>query len=134
MPRSSEKRSYRRWSERRLHLVSGHFAAFVTVNEAAELAHVRRKTVITWLDGRHQMPPAVRELLEFKALGLLWDERWRGFAVRRGRLVTPWGQAFTPTELAAWGDVYARSRTFWREIERLRAEVERLKTKTRSRA
>lgn len=130
MNRRHDARQWRRWVHRRLWISRDGFTAALTLREAAALAHVTPRTVSLWLDERGGTPPpSARELLEFKALGVFADPKWRGWAVRRGRLVAPFGQAFTPAEIAAWGEVYHRADVFWAEILQLRAEVERLEGK-----
>ena len=87
---------------------------WLSVAEAAQMLQVSQRTVHNWESGATRPPFAAYKLMRLQAsgdLGLL-SGKWEGWLIHRGKLVSPEGREFTPSDSSWWSLLVQRARAF----------------------
>ena len=93
---------------------------------AAELCTVHRTTVMRWLDGSVQIPPAALAILRFHAEGVPpgCGDAWRGFKWSGNTLTTPDGRAtLSAHEIAGAAHLQAYQSALERRVHELESQL-----------
>lgn len=98
------------------------------IPEIAKLLQVTERTVYAWISGKAAVPYAAYKLLRL----LRWFELpspWDGWTMHSGKLWSPEGQGFTPSDSAWWGVLVRKAAQFdgmVRLNDKLQAQVSEL--------
>lgn len=128
MKKPSKKKSPFRPGRRLLRVEYGPHVRFLSPESAADLAGVSVQTVYKWIAGTQRMDPRSREVLYTRALGLLPDDRWRGWHIdENGRLTAPNGWSFYEGELLGLTILKQQNGALMADVARLMAENRQLR-------
>jgi hypothetical protein len=89
--------------------------AGLSVEEAAKVLHVTKRTVQYWISGRVGVPYAAYRLVRILGGFELPDPAWHGWRFHSGKLWSPEGHGFEPEDSSWWGRLVSQAR-LWREM------------------
>lgn len=83
-----------------------------TVLQVAQTLHVTERTVYAWYSGDRAVPYSAYKLMRILARFELPGAGWEGWHMHSGKLWTPEGHGFAPTDAAWWGLIVRKARLF----------------------
>jgi len=86
--------------------------------EAGKLLHVTPRTIRYWVSGRVAVPYAAYKLVRVMRLFELPCVGWDGWHMHSGRLWSPEGHGFMPSDSTWWGLLVRKARMFTEIYER----------------
>ncbi len=81
-------------------------------DDAAKLLHVTPRTIKYWVSGAVLVPYAAYKLVRVMRLFELPCAGWEGWHMHSGRLWSPEGHGFVPTDSSWWGLLVRKARLF----------------------
>lgn len=84
----------------------------LTPESAAQALHVSPRTVRYWISGKTLVPYAAYRLLRIMAGAELPSPGWDGWHMHSGKLWSPEGHGFIPSDSAWWGLLVRKARLF----------------------
>ena len=93
----------------------------LTSETAAKMLHVTPRTVRYWISGKVLVPYAAYRLLRILTGAELPCNGWDGWHMHSGKLWTPEGHGFLPTDSSWWGLLVRQARTWKVLYDRNRA-------------
>jgi DNA-binding transcriptional regulator YiaG len=78
----------------------------------AKVLHVSERTVINWEQGIHDIPYSAYKALRLMAYVELPGQAWKGWHFHSGKLWTPEGHGFVPTDSNWWSLLCRRAELF----------------------
>jgi len=84
----------------------------LTVDGAAKLLHVTPRTIQYWISGRVRVPYAAYRLVRVLRLFELPCPGWEGWHMHSGKLWSPEGHSFTPTDGSWWNLLIRKAAMF----------------------
>ena len=103
--------------------------AGLSLDEAAKHLHVTPRTIRYWVSGKVTVPYSAYKLLRVMRLFELPCEGWDGWHMHSGRLWSPEGHGFVPSDSNWWGLLVRKARLFEQMYERegqFRALIDRM--------
>lgn len=103
----------------------------LTPESAAQALHVTPRTVRYWISGKTLVPYAAYRLLRILAGAELAAPGWDGWSMHSGKLWSPEGHGFLPSDSSWWGLLVRKARLFGemydrdRELSKLMARAGR---------
>jgi hypothetical protein len=88
--------------------------AGLSIEQTAKALHVTTRTVRYWISGRVGIPYAAYRLVRILGRWELPDPAWAGWIMHSGRLWSPEGHGFIPSDSSWWGLLVSQAR-LWRE-------------------
>ena len=92
-------------------------------DEAAKLLHVTPRTIKYWVSGKVLVPYSAYKLLRVMRLFELPCVGWDGWHMHSGRLWSPEGHGFVPSDSDWWGLLVRKAHQFGEMYERDRQYV-----------
>jgi transcriptional regulator with XRE-family HTH domain len=89
--------------------------AGLTVDAVAKALHVTARTVRNWFSGRVQVPYSAYRLVRILGRFELPDPAWKGWLMHSGKLWSPEGHGFNPSDSNWWG-LLVRQAAMFRQI------------------
>lgn len=102
------------------------FQSGLGIDGVAQTLHVTPRTVRNWLAGKTSIPYSAYKLLRIQRYFELPGNGWDGWCMHAGKLWSPEGFGFLPTESSWWGLLVRQARSFrsmYDEATRLRQLV-----------
>lgn len=84
----------------------------LTQENASEMLHVTLKTIQNWEKGRVTIPYSAFKLLKVLSRYELPQEGWQDWHITNGKLWSPAGRSFLPSELSYISNYFSMAR-FW---------------------
>ena len=84
----------------------------LTPDSAAQALHVTPRTVRYWISGKTLVPYAAYRLLRIMAGAELPCPGWDGWHMHSGKLWSPEGHGFLPSDSSWWGHLVRKARLF----------------------
>lgn len=84
----------------------------LTAETAAQMLHVTPRTVRYWISGKVLVPYAAYRLLRILTGAELPANGWDGWHMHSGKLWTPEGHGFIPSDSSWWGLMVRQARTW----------------------
>jgi len=84
----------------------------LTPESAAQALHVSPRTVRYWISGKTLVPYAAYRLLRIMAGAELPSPGWDGWHMHSGKLWSPEGHGFLPSDSSWWGLLVRKARLF----------------------
>lgn len=88
--------------------------AGLSIDQTAKALHVTPRTVRYWISGRVAVPYAAYRLVRILGGYELPDPAWAGWVFHSGKLWSPEGHGFVPSDSNWWGRLVSQAR-LWRE-------------------
>lgn len=85
---------------------------------AAQLLHVTPRTIKYWVSGRVMVPYAAYKLVRVMRLFELPMPGWEGWHMHSGKLWTPEGYGFVPTDSGWWSNIVRKAHFFHQYYQR----------------
>ena len=95
--------------------------AGLSIDEAAKLLHVTPRTIRYWFSAKVTVPYAAYKLVRVLRWFELPGKQWTGWHFHSGKLWTPEGHGFQPSDSSWWGLTVRRSRLFGELYDRQNA-------------
>ena len=92
--------------------------AGLSIDDAAKLLHVTPRTIRYWISGKVTVPYAAYKLLRVLRLFELPCVGWDGWHMHSGRLWSPEGHGFIPSDSTWWGLLVRKARMFGEMYDR----------------
>jgi hypothetical protein len=92
--------------------------AGLSLDGVAQALHVTTRTVRYWFSGRTSVPYAAYRLVRILGRFELPDPAWKGWLMHSGRLWSPEGHGFVPTDSNWWGLLCTRARLWTEQYQR----------------
>jgi hypothetical protein len=93
----------------------------LTSETAAQMLHVTPRTVRYWISGKVLVPYSAYRLLRILTGAELPANGWDGWHMHSGKLWTPEGHGFLPSDSSWWGLLIRQARTWKAMSDRCRA-------------
>jgi hypothetical protein len=93
----------------------------LTSESAAQMLHVTPRTVRYWISGKVLVPYSAYRLLRILTGAELPCNGWDGWHMHSGKLWTPEGHGFLPSDSSWWGLLVRQARTWKAMSDRHRA-------------
>ena len=93
----------------------------LTSETAAKMLHVTPRTVRYWISGKVLVPYSAYRLLRILTGAELPANGWDGWHMHSGKLWTPEGHGFLPSDSSWWGLLVRQARTWKIMYDRSRA-------------
>ena len=100
---------------------------YLDASQISQIVGVSKASAYRWINQPGSISDSVRQLLEFKALGLIPDVRFDGWSVRNGKLISAIGLELTPCEIENIAHAYLSARVMYREMQHQNNAISRLK-------
>jgi hypothetical protein len=84
----------------------------LTPEAAGKMLHVTPRTVRYWISGKVLVPYAAYKLLRILTGAELPQPGWDGWHMHSGKLWTPEGHGFIPSDSSWWGHLVGKARLF----------------------
>lgn len=103
---------------------AGRLSRKLTADDLCQLIPISRATAYAYVSGARPVPPAIMELIQIKALGLIPDPAFDGYRVVDGVLWTDTDAHFDLAALNDFRRVYQMNREYRQELYPPRIEKE----------
>ena len=90
----------------------------LTPESAGKILHVSPRTVRYWISGKTQAPYAAYRLLRIMTGAELPSPGWDGWHMHSGKLWSPEGHGFLPSDSSWWGLLVRKARLFHQLYDR----------------